>query len=80
MDEDNKIVKLSDWIASKKIEDSYLQESDEDDIEDIVSLSLSSYTRGYEDGKLAKWMEIRVGVFMLILICSILLAAIIFAG
>lgn len=80
MDEDNKIVKLSEWVASKKIEDSYLQEPEEDDIDDIVSLSISSYTRGYEDGKVAKWMEIRVGVFMLILICSILLAAIIFAG
>ena len=80
MDEDNKIVKLSEWVASKKIEDPYLQEPDEDDIDDIVSLSLSSYARGYEDGKVAKWMEIRVGVFMLILICSILLAAIIFAG
>lgn len=80
MDEDNKIVKLSEWVASKKIEDSYLQEPDEDDIDDIVSLSISSYARGYEDGKVAKWMEIRAGVFMLILICSILLAAIIFAG
>jgi undecaprenyl pyrophosphate phosphatase UppP len=67
MDEGDNIISMHEWKREKDLEKEFLSDEDASEFSHLPIMLASAYARGIHDGKIQKWMEIRLHILSLIL-------------
>lgn len=67
MDEGDNIISMDEWKREKDLEKEFMSSEDASEFSHLPIMLASAYARGVLDGKMQKWMEIRLHILSLIL-------------